>query len=264
MAVGKNKKLNKRGKGGKKKAVNPFTKKEWYTIRAPGIFTKRDCGKTLVTRTQGTKIASEQLKGRIFEVSIADLNDKAEEEAYRKIKLRCEDVQGYNVLTNFYGMDLTRDKLCSLIKKWQSTIEARVDVRTTDGYTLRMFCIGFTTKRPNQVKKTCYAQAEQERQIRKKMVELMTQEATKDDLQALVKLFLHETIGQEIQKACQGIFPLQNCFVRKVKILKAPKFDLTKLMELHGDNPDEVGAKIDRENIEKSEITKLEGSGGRL
>lgn len=59
-------------------------------------------------------------------------------QGYRKVKLCCEDVQGTSVLTNFHGMDLTRDKLCSLIKKWQTLIEAQVDVRTTDGYLLRI------------------------------------------------------------------------------------------------------------------------------
>lgn len=29
-----------------------------------------------------------------------------------------------------------------------------------------------------------------------------------------------------------GIYPLQNVYIRKVKVLKAPKFDLTKLMEV--------------------------------
>merc|ERR1711971_1295772 len=108
----------------------------------------------------GTKIASDQLKGRVLEVSLGDLN-KNEDDAYRKMRLRVEDVQGRNVLTNFWGMDFTTDKLRSLVRKWQTLIEAHVDVKTTDNYTLRMFCIGFTKRRANQVKRTCYAQSSQ-------------------------------------------------------------------------------------------------------
>lgn len=37
----------------------------------------------------------------MFEVSLADLNND-EDQAFRKMKLRAEDVQGKNVLTNFY------------------------------------------------------------------------------------------------------------------------------------------------------------------
>jgi small subunit ribosomal protein S3Ae len=39
-------------------------------------------------------------------------------------------------------------------------------------------------------------------------------------------------------KECQKIFPLQNVLVRKVKLLKKPKFDLTKLMELYQEKPE--------------------------
>ena len=86
MAMGKNKKLGKKGKiAGKKKpcvrvshqlrapprpprhrlphplppsrapcSVDPFTRKDWYDIKAPSVFTKRVAGKTPVTRTTGT------------------------------------------------------------------------------------------------------------------------------------------------------------------------------------------------------------------
>ena len=47
------------------------------------------------------QIASEGLKHRVFEISLADLQ-KDEDHAYRKIRLREEDVQGRNVLTNFW------------------------------------------------------------------------------------------------------------------------------------------------------------------
>lgn len=76
------------------------------------MFATRQVGKTLVNRTQGTRIASDGLKGRVFEVSLADLqNDNDAERSFRKFKLISEDVQGRNVLTNFHGMDLTTDKL---------------------------------------------------------------------------------------------------------------------------------------------------------
>jgi len=171
MAVGKNK-LAKGKRGGKKKIVDPFTKKDWYDIKAPSIFTQRNVGKTLVTRTQGTKIASDGLKGRVFECCLADLNQD-EDQAFRKMKLRAEDVQGRNVLCNFWGMDFTTDKLRSMVRKWQTLIEAHTDIVTTDGYRMRLFCIGFTKKRQNQLKKTCYAKGSQIRNIRKKMAEII-------------------------------------------------------------------------------------------
>jgi small subunit ribosomal protein S3Ae len=66
------------------------------------------------------EIASEGLKGRVFEVSLADLqDDKDAERSFRKFKLIAEDVQGRNVLCNFNGMDLTTDRLRSMVKKWQ-------------------------------------------------------------------------------------------------------------------------------------------------
>merc|ERR1712137_756037 len=142
---------------------------------------------------------------------------------------------GMKCLTNFYGMDLTTDKLRSLVRKWHTTIEAHCDVKTTDGYYLRLFCIGFTKRRPGQNRKTTYAQSAQVRAIRKKMVEIMQREGTQVDLAQLVKTkLIPETIGREIDKATEGIYPLQNVMIRKVKMLKAPKTDISKLMELHG------------------------------
>ncbi|KAJ3084740.1 ribosomal 40S subunit protein S1B [Quaeritorhiza haematococci] len=243
MAVGKNKRLSKGKKGLKKKVVDPYSRKDWYDIKAPSMFEKRDVGKTLVNRTQGMKNANDALKHRVVEVSLADLNNNPED-SFRKIKLQVHEIQGKNCLTNFHGMDFTSDKLRSLVKKWQTLIEAHVDVKTTDGYLLRLFAIAFTKRRPNQLRKTTYAQNSQVKQIRKKMFEIMTKEASSCDLKELVAKFVPEVIGKEIEKACQGIYPLQNVFIRKVKILKAPKFDLGKLLEMHGDSADDTGSKV--------------------
>jgi small subunit ribosomal protein S3Ae len=233
MAVGKNKKLGKKKKGGARKNVDPFARKEWYQVQAPEQFLVRSIGKTVATKTTGQKQARDSLLGRVFEVSLGDLKPLGEEEAFRKFRFRVEEVQGSQCLTNFYGMDLTTDKLRSLVRKWHTLIESHVDVKTTDGYILRLFAIGFTKRRPNQLRKTSYAQTAQIKQIRKKMVEIIQRESA-CELSELVTKFVSEVIGREIEKATQGIYPLQNVMIRKVKMLRSPKTDVGKLLELHG------------------------------
>merc|ERR1712216_411096 len=175
------------------------------------------------------------LKGRVFELNLADLNND-EDHHYRKFRLQCEEVQGRACLTQFYGMDFTTDKLRSLVKKWQSLIEAFVDVKTTDGYVLRVFVIGFTRKQKQQIRKTSYAQGEQIRRVRAKMVEVVEQQARTCDLRELVLKFIPESISEEISKACAAIYPLHDVFIRKVKVLKKPKLDVSKLYEIHGES----------------------------
>eukprot|EP00069_Balaena_mysticetus_P009391 bmy_06323T0 len=80
--------------------------------------------------------------------------------------------------------------------------------------------------------------------IRKKMMKIMTQEVQTNDLK--------EALGKT-EKAGQSIYPLHDAFVRKVKMLKKPKFELGKLMELRSEGSssgkatgDAAGAKVER------------------
>merc|ERR1712216_768184 len=110
-----------------------------------------------------------------------------------------------------------------------------------------------TKKRQDQIKTNCYAQSAQIRKIRKKMTDIMTNEAGKVQLRELVKKLIPESIGKEIEKQTQGIFPLKDVLVRKVKILKKPKFDITKLMEMHADTGEEdTGAAFGRPEAEEA------------
>lgn len=240
-----------KGKKGLKKRTDPFARKDWYSVKAPSTFNIRDVGKTLVNRTTGLKNANDALKGRIFEVSLADLQ-KDEDHAFRKVKLRVDEVQGKNCLTNFHGLDFTSDKLRSLVRKWQTLIEANVVVKTTDDYLLRLFCIAFTKRRQNQIKKTTYARSSQIRQIRKKMVDIMQKEAQACTLSQLTNKLIPEVMGREIEKSTQGIYPLQNVHVRKVKLLKQPKFDLGNLLSLHGESStDDSGQKVENREFKE-------------
>jgi small subunit ribosomal protein S3Ae len=85
-------------------------------------------------------------------------------------------------------MSTTRDKICQLVKKWQSLIEAFVQVKTKDGFLLRIFAIGFTARRRRQVKATCYTTNSQNKSIKKKMQEIMIAEVQKHNLKDLIKV----------------------------------------------------------------------------
>jgi len=142
-------------------------------------------------------------------VSLADLQSD-ESNSFQKIRLRVDEIQGKNCLTNFHGLDFTSDKLRSLVRKWQTLIEANVTVKTADDYLIRIFAIAFTSRRPNQVKKTTYAASSQIRAIRRKMVEIMTRTASTCTLSQFTSKLIPEVISREIEKVSQGIYPLQN------------------------------------------------------
>uniref|UniRef100_G3UG10 Small ribosomal subunit protein eS1 n=1 Tax=Loxodonta africana TaxID=9785 RepID=G3UG10_LOXAF len=242
MVAGKNKCLVKEKKTAKKKVVDPFSKKHWYDVKTPATFNIRNIGKTL-HRTQGTKIAPDVLKGHVLEGSLANLQNDGD--AFRKVKLITEDVHGKNYLINFPGMDLTRDKICSMVKKWQTTTEAHVDGRTTDGYLLCLFC-WFYKNTNNQSRKTSYAQHQRVHQIQKKTMAIMTA----NDLKKAVNRLIPDCTGKDTEKDCT--YPLHDAFVRKVKMLKKPKFKLGKATELRGEGSssgkatrDETGAKVE-------------------
>jgi hypothetical protein len=72
--VGKNKRISKGKKGGKKKSQDPFARKDWYEVKAPTMFQNRSVGKTLVTRTTGTKVSypdfCSRIEKKLFEESV--------------------------------------------------------------------------------------------------------------------------------------------------------------------------------------------------
>ena len=67
------------------------------------------------------------------------------------------------------------------------------------------------------------------------MVDIITREVSSIDLKEVVNKLIPDSMSIDISKACQGIYPLHDVHVRKVKVLKKPRFDMNKLMDLHGE-----------------------------
>uniref|UniRef100_A0A7S4NZQ8 Small ribosomal subunit protein eS1 n=1 Tax=Paramoeba aestuarina TaxID=180227 RepID=A0A7S4NZQ8_9EUKA len=231
MAIGKNKKTTGR-KGGKKKASDPMLRKEWYDVIAPATFTNRKAAKTIVNKSSGMKLAVDGLRHRVFHTYLSDLQDQPEH-GHVKIKLRVEDIQGRNCLTQFYGMDTSVDKLRSMVRKWISLIECVVDASTTDGYRMRFFVLLFTKPQDKQVCRNSYANASQKKAIRRRATQIIRDSVSKSDVNNVVRKLHTKVMASEIEKSGSQVYPLQNVIIRKVKTIKIPQLITQKLLDAH-------------------------------
>ena len=241
MAVGKNKRISKGGKrGAKKKIVEPFARKEWYDIVAPSTFEKRQFGKTVCNKTQGLKIAADNLRGRVYEVNHADLLNDAptKDQAFRNLKFEVQDVAGRNLLTQFHSLSLTTDKVRSLVRKWCTLVEAPIEAKTADGYTLRLFVMCFTKKQKNQLSKNCYSKTRLEKWVRLRMGKIAQNRLGKLTINDAVQIIVNDVLVDEMSKRCNAIMPLRDVKFSKVKVIRTPKFDISKLYDAHGEIPE--------------------------
>jgi small subunit ribosomal protein S3Ae len=169
----------------------------------------------------------------VVEQMQADLAPNQDSFHWRKVKLIVDQTEGRQAITSFYGVDVTRDELSSLIKKRKTLIEAIQDVKSQDGYVLRVFVIAFTRESPNQKRKTNYALSSQQKIIRKRINDIVAKEVAKSNATQILNLFTSEVIEKKITKEVSPIYPVKNVKVRKIKVIQRPNVDFNKLSEMH-------------------------------
>ena len=227
--MGKNKQPH--AKGSKKVKADTFLKKEWRHVFVPGYFDKKDIGFTVSHKCARGKTPGDYLNGRNFEVSHGDIADE-QSHAYRLFKWKSVSVLDDEVVTYFAGMRVTRDKLCSILRKYRTLIDAQVDVRTPDGFILRIFSMCFT-KRISNEKKHCYAQQTQRKNIRDIMIKAMKQKAETCTIAQLCKALVEESIEAQIVSESKTIMQVDPVLVTKVKVLKAPVLTNDQIKKVH-------------------------------
>jgi len=230
MAKGKNKQQQK-GKGGRgKNERHAFSKKQWYKIQSPpSVANSVQVGWTPVNKTQGTKLSKDSLIGRVCEVSYADIQENTLF-PYKKVRMQVEEVKGSSLYTSFYGINIIKEKLYQYLRKRMSLIDVVADIRTQDGYILRVLITTFTAKKPNQQKINNYAKHSQIRAIRKAFVKYIARRASKSAISEFAQHVISDDVSQKLLDKGKKIYPLSHVMVRKIKVLKKSKIDVNKLV----------------------------------
>merc|ERR1712228_583543 len=124
------------------RAVDVFLKKDWYVVKVPKYMPTSDNHYRVGYTPANKGKARKALESRSFIINLGDLqnNEKKNEHDdlnWKKFKFITEEVFGDKLLTQWHGMQITRDKRSSLIRKWHSMIEAYCDAKTTQMRVIR-------------------------------------------------------------------------------------------------------------------------------
>jgi len=80
--------------------------------------------------------------------------------------------------------------------------------------------------------------------LEKKIFEIVKRESGDSDLKGLFRKLILETISARIETETQGIYPLHNVYIHKLKVLNKPAFDRFKLAEVHAEAPEDFGQSV--------------------
>ena len=244
MAKGKNKRLPRKGKN-KRNDKHTFLKKQWFTLISPSALKKSiPVGWTCCKKPTGTEVLADFLKGRIAEICYADITGEANDIS-KKIKLVIDEIHGRICATNFYGFELSRDKVYERLKKRQSLIEVYTDVKTSDGIIYRLFSMLTTNRRPNQVKLNSYAQHSKIKLVRKTLIADILAYASTVTGDKLAHEVITNVVDSRLEKLANKVIPGVKLQIYKMKTIKRGVIDAKQLLKEAQDNVNtvEVGVK---------------------
>ena len=192
-----------RKKGQRK--LDGWKSKEWYNIEAPAYLNRVIVGTTMAGDPS-------LLVGRNVETTVGELtNDMTKNNT--KVILRVNNVVGDIATTDLMGHELTTDYVRSIVKRQTSRIDANVDVRTKDGFVIRVKPTCFTIKR---------ARSSQMQAIREMMVDIVKKRASETDFETFMQEAILGRLSAAIYRQAKFIYPLRRVEIRKTQVEAMP------------------------------------------
>ncbi|BCU67371.1 30S ribosomal protein S3ae [Sulfolobales archaeon HS-7] len=175
--------------------------KKWFTVFAPELFSGVPLGQTAA-------FEGSQIIGRKIETTLYDLTGDFSL-VHVKVYFKITKTDNERAYSAFYGHEMARDYIRSLIRRKSSKIQNVVDVVTKDGYKIRVKALILTTYRCQRRQKT---------DIRKISADLIQKIASESNSNDFISSMLFGKISNEIFNTCKKIYPLRNVEIEKSKV----------------------------------------------
>jgi len=153
-----------------------------------------------------------KLIGRITNATLYDItNDFAHQ--YLKMSFQVTEVDEKTAKTVFKGHEYSRDYLRSLVRRRTTRVDTVLNIKTKDGYRLRVAVCAFTLSR---------VKTSQEIAIRKIMRRIVTEKATTLPFDALSQEIVLGKIASDVYNETKKVAPLRHVGIRKSKLIFNP------------------------------------------
>jgi small subunit ribosomal protein S3Ae len=180
--------------------------KRWYDLIAPEQFDRTELGSTFADEP-------DKVYGRTVEVTLGDITgDQGENNT--KLTFKVNDVSSDAAYTEFIKHELARDYVRSLVRRGASKVDVAITVLTTDDYRVQLQPVAFTTKK---------ADRNQEKAIRRVMIDLVEEAAAERTFDELVDSVIEGRLSSAIYGEAKTIYPLRRVEVQKLTLEARPE-----------------------------------------
>ena len=160
----------------------------------------------------------EQLIGRVVEATLYDITADFSHH-FLKMFFQVNEIDGKTAKTLFKGHEYSRDYLRSLVRRRTTKVDSLINLKTKDGYKLRIAVSALTLSR---------IKTSQEHTIRKMMDKIVHDKANALSLDQFVQEMVLGKIASDIYNQAKEVAPLRHVGIRKSKLLEAPQIVPTK------------------------------------
>lgn len=187
----------------KRKTVDKWKKKKWFSLIAPDFFDKQILGETPAEE-------EEMVQNRVIKLSVAEVT-KQPKFGHVSLSFKVKSVSGQKAQTIFVGHEIQDGYIRRLVRRRSSKITVVKDVITKTGEKLRVKAVAFTNRK---------ATGPQETEIRKRMEKELVSDAQKKEFGQFVQELIFGNASSGLFKVIKPIIPIKRVEIQKSQLLE--------------------------------------------
>ncbi len=187
----------------KRKTVDKWKKKKWFTVFAPEAFDRKELCETVSEKP-------ELLVNRTVSVNAGDLT-KQMKLNHIFLRFKVDNVQAQKAYTQIVGHEIKDSYLRKFVRRRSNKVMTVQDIQTSDGKKVHIKAVAITGKRASKPKETA---------IRKLMAEEIAKANGKKDFNQLVQELIFGNTASRIFKAISKVAAIKRVEITKSALIK--------------------------------------------